>query len=53
VEYVLAQGGEAEGLAVIEAVKADGSFRAYERAFAGVKKAPSRGLPVVVGDGAA
>jgi radical SAM superfamily enzyme YgiQ (UPF0313 family) len=53
VEYVLAQGGEAEGLAVIEAVEADGSFRAYERAFAGVKKAPSRALPVVVGDGAA
>ncbi len=53
VEYVLAQGGEAEGHAVIEAVEADGSFRAYERAFAGVKKAPSRALPVVVGDGAA
>jgi radical SAM superfamily enzyme YgiQ (UPF0313 family) len=33
VEYVLAQGGEAEGLAVIDAVAAGGSFRAYERAF--------------------
>lgn len=34
VEYVLAQGGESEGLAVIDAVDAGGSFRAYERAFA-------------------
>ncbi len=33
VEYVLAQGGGAEGLAVIEAVEQGGSFRAYERAF--------------------
>ena len=32
VEYMLAQGGDAEGLAVIEAVAAGGSFRAYERA---------------------
>ena len=31
VEYVLAQGGEAEGLAVIDAVDAGGSFRAYAR----------------------
>jgi radical SAM superfamily enzyme YgiQ (UPF0313 family) len=35
VEYVLAQGGEAEGLAVVDAVEAGGSFRAYERAFSG------------------
>jgi radical SAM superfamily enzyme YgiQ (UPF0313 family) len=34
VEHVLAQGGEATGLAVIDAVAAGGSFRAYERAFA-------------------
>jgi radical SAM superfamily enzyme YgiQ (UPF0313 family) len=34
VEYVLAQGGEAEGLAVVDAVEGGGSFRAYERAFA-------------------
>jgi radical SAM superfamily enzyme YgiQ (UPF0313 family) len=47
VEYVLAQGGEAEGAAVAEAVAAGGSFRAYERAFAGlVKKAPKRALKV-------
>ncbi len=34
VEYVLAQGGAAEGLAVYEAVKAGGSFADYKRAFA-------------------
>ena len=33
VEYVLAQGGEGEGLAVVEAVEKGGSFRAYEAAF--------------------
>jgi radical SAM superfamily enzyme YgiQ (UPF0313 family) len=45
VEYVLAQGGEAEGHAVVDAVAAGGSFRAYERAFAGLAKAPGkRGL---------
>jgi radical SAM superfamily enzyme YgiQ (UPF0313 family) len=38
VEYVLAQGGAAEGLAVIDAVEQGGSFRAYERAF-GVRPA--------------
>jgi radical SAM superfamily enzyme YgiQ (UPF0313 family) len=38
VEYVLAQGGEAEGRAVIEAVAAGGSFRAYERAFGAAPK---------------
>jgi radical SAM superfamily enzyme YgiQ (UPF0313 family) len=36
VEYVLAQGGEAEGLAVIDAVHAGGSFAAYKRAFAAI-----------------
>jgi hypothetical protein len=30
---VLAQGGEQEGLAVIEAVHAGGGFAAYKRAF--------------------
>jgi radical SAM superfamily enzyme YgiQ (UPF0313 family) len=34
VEYVLAQGGEAEGLAVIEAVRQGGGFGAYRKAFA-------------------
>jgi radical SAM superfamily enzyme YgiQ (UPF0313 family) len=33
VEYVLAQGGAAEGMALIAAVEAGGSFRAYQRAF--------------------
>jgi len=33
VEYVLAQGGEREGAAVIEAVERGGSHRAYARAF--------------------
>ncbi|HEY8039960.1 MAG TPA: radical SAM protein [Polyangiaceae bacterium] len=47
VEYVLAQGGEAEGHAVLDAVAAGGSFRAYERAFAGIERAvPRRTLPV-------
>jgi radical SAM superfamily enzyme YgiQ (UPF0313 family) len=43
VEYVLAQGGEREGLAVIDAVDAGGSFRAFERAFqrSGVGGQPS------------
>jgi radical SAM superfamily enzyme YgiQ (UPF0313 family) len=39
VEYLLAQGGEKEGFAVIEAVNEGGGFRAYERAFARVDKA--------------
>jgi len=52
VEYVLAQGGEAEGLAVIDAVAANGSFRAYERAFASIRKGPVRALPLLAGDGA-
>jgi radical SAM superfamily enzyme YgiQ (UPF0313 family) len=43
VEYVLAQGGEAEGLAVIEAVHAGGTFAAYRRAFEAVaKRSPPR-----------
>ncbi len=33
VEYVLAQGGEAEGLALLEAVSNGGGFAAYKRAF--------------------
>jgi radical SAM superfamily enzyme YgiQ (UPF0313 family) len=33
VEYMLAQGGAAEGQAVFEAVKAGGSFAAYRKAF--------------------
>jgi radical SAM superfamily enzyme YgiQ (UPF0313 family) len=34
VEYVLAQGAEAEGLAVMEAVRGGGRFGAYRKAFA-------------------
>jgi radical SAM superfamily enzyme YgiQ (UPF0313 family) len=34
VEYVLAQGGAAEGLATLEAARAGGNFAAYRRAFA-------------------
>ena len=36
VEYILAQGAEAEGLAVIDAVHAGGGFAAYKRAFAAI-----------------
>jgi radical SAM superfamily enzyme YgiQ (UPF0313 family) len=46
VEYVLAQGGEAEGLAVIDAVNAGGSYRAYCNAFEGLERKPKRGLRV-------
>ncbi len=38
-EYMLAQGGEAEGLAVLEAVRAGGKFAHYKRAFDKVEKA--------------
>jgi hypothetical protein len=34
IEYVLAQGGEAEGLALIAAVREGGKFSDYRRAFA-------------------
>ena len=33
VEYVLAQGGADEGLAVLEAVRDGGNFAAYKKAF--------------------
>jgi radical SAM superfamily enzyme YgiQ (UPF0313 family) len=48
VEYVLAQGGEAEGLAVIDAVAEGGSYAAYKRAFARLAKAapPRRKLAI-------
>jgi radical SAM superfamily enzyme YgiQ (UPF0313 family) len=46
VEYVLAQGGEGEGHAVIDAVGQGGSFRAYERAFASLEKPADRSLPM-------
>jgi radical SAM superfamily enzyme YgiQ (UPF0313 family) len=40
VEYVLAQGGEAEGLALAEAVRAGGRFADYKRAFKALGHAP-------------
>jgi radical SAM superfamily enzyme YgiQ (UPF0313 family) len=46
VEAVLAQGSEREGAAVVEAVAAGGSFRAYERAFARCEPSPKRSLRV-------
>jgi radical SAM superfamily enzyme YgiQ (UPF0313 family) len=49
VEYVLAQGAEAEGLAVVEAVEAGGAFRAYENAMAGSRRGAVRNLPVAPG----
>ncbi|MGO9713877.1 MAG: B12-binding domain-containing radical SAM protein [Polyangiaceae bacterium] len=39
VEYVLAQGGEAEGLAVADVVRAGGGFAGYKRAFGELAKA--------------
>ena len=48
VEYVLAQGGEAEGLAVVDAVHAGGGFAAYKRAFQAVARTspPRRSLAI-------
>ncbi len=48
VEYVLAQGGPAEGRALLDAVRAGGSFRDYERAFRALPDdRPRRRLAVV------
>jgi len=48
VEYVLAQGGRAEGVAVLDALKRGGSFRDYERAFSALPdERPRRRLAVV------
>jgi radical SAM superfamily enzyme YgiQ (UPF0313 family) len=49
VEAVLAQGGQAEGRAVLEAVHAGGTFAAYERAFRALPRAPRRALPIAAG----
>jgi hypothetical protein len=49
VEYVLAQGGEQQGLAVIDAVHAGGGFAAYKRAFARIapaERGQRRALPI-------
>ncbi len=48
VEWVLAQGGRAEGRAVLDAVRAGGAFRDWERAFASLPaERPRRRLAVV------
>jgi radical SAM superfamily enzyme YgiQ (UPF0313 family) len=51
VDYILAQGGEAEGRAVLEAVHEGGTFAAYQRAFAALLPRPAakrRDLHIVV-----
>jgi radical SAM superfamily enzyme YgiQ (UPF0313 family) len=48
VEHMLAQGGEAEGLALIDAVAKGGSFRAYERAFKSIERTPRRKLSIAL-----
>ncbi|HEY4122482.1 MAG TPA: radical SAM protein [Byssovorax sp.] len=49
VEAVLAQGGVAEGRAVLDAVHAGGSFAAYRAAFAAAPRAPRRALKIIAG----
>jgi radical SAM superfamily enzyme YgiQ (UPF0313 family) len=49
VESVLALGGQAEGLAVIDAVEAGGSFRAYEMALSAKRRGKGRPLSLVHG----
>lgn len=50
IEYVLAQGGPEEGLAVLEAMRAGGNFASYKKAFAKIEKAspakPRRSLAI-------
>lgn len=48
VEYVLAQGGRAEGLAVREAVAEGGNFAAYKKAFEKLPESRPKRLLVVV-----
>lgn len=45
VEYVLAQGGPEEGLAVLEAVRDGGNFAAYKRAFTRLEGKVDRAKP--------
>lgn len=45
VEYVLAQGGAEEGLAVLDAVRDGGNFAAYKRAFAKLETRIGRDKP--------
>jgi hypothetical protein len=47
VEYVLAQGGQAEGRAVVTAARAGGKYADYKRAFEALpKEAPKRSLKI-------
>jgi radical SAM superfamily enzyme YgiQ (UPF0313 family) len=47
VEYVLAQGGQAEGRAVVLAARAGGKYADYKRAFEALpKEAPKRSLKI-------
>ncbi|MCA9581596.1 MAG: radical SAM protein [Myxococcales bacterium] len=49
VEWVLAQGGPAEGRAVLDAVRAGGHYRAWKDAFDAIpKNTPRRALQVVI-----
>ncbi len=48
IEWVLAQGGRAEGQAVMDAVKNGGSFAAWKRAFAALPQARERRALAVV-----
>jgi radical SAM superfamily enzyme YgiQ (UPF0313 family) len=50
VEYVLAQGGRAEGLAVLDAVHAGGRFSDWKRAFTALPESRPRRLLVRPGD---
>jgi len=43
VEYVLAQGGEAEGLAAMEAARAGGAFHDYKKAFSALEERVGKG----------
>lgn len=53
VEYVLAQGGAAEGLAVLEATKGGGKFGAYKKAFAALPQDRPRRQLMIVREGPA
>jgi len=53
VEYVLAQGGQAEGRAVLDAVRAGGGFAAYKKAFAAIPSSTPRRKLNIVREGAA
>ncbi len=50
VEYVLAQGGQPEGRAVVDAVKAGGKFRHWKAAFAALPEDRPRRALVIPGD---